>query len=597
MKNLRTIGIHDTTLSDSTHALRNAPLSSKDILPLAEAMDDVGFQSAEVWGGATFDSCLRYLGEDPWDRLRILSSRMTRTPLRIIIRGQNLLSYHPMPLDVIRAFAREAAQNGVKVARVFDSLNDIANLEFVIAELINAGIEPQGAIIYTQSPVHNTERFTEDARKLVKLGCKTVCISDIAGILTPSIARSLVEAIKPYAPVAIHSRSITGMGAVAYIAAVEAGAISIDCTISSFSIAAAQPTVEAMLEAMADMPVKTGIDPANLKAYSKLAEQIAVKHSTGMVDHQLYQSMISVHKIPIGMLSGLVSELRAINAHDRLSEVLAEVVRVREDLGWPPLISPMSQMVAAQAVQNVTFGKRYSVMSREVTDYLRGMYGAPPGEVNPDLMKGVTKVTGRSSQLLPPMMDQCVSELKSEGLYKNPEDAITYALFGQLALSYFRHRKEPHHPQKKVGKPVDSRLELLTSFMDRRGVRRLELSGKDFHVRLVKRSSTSSAAAAGSPNDDLEFDLDAASSDINDGLVPISAPLGGTFYRAPAPGRPPFLEEGAEVTEDTVIGLIEAMKLFHEVKAEKRGIIKSFSIESGGMVEQGGPLAYIEETP
>lgn len=595
---MRSIEIHDTTLSDSTHALRKAPLPAKEVVPLAEAMDAVGFHSAEVWGGATFDACLRYLHEDPWDRLRILSQKMARTPLRIIVRGQNLLGYRPMPLDVTRAFAREAARNGIRVARVFDSLNDIPNLEFVISAFIEAGVEPQGAIIYTQSPVHSVERFAMDAKHLVDLGCRSVCINDIAGILTPSVARQLVHAIQGFAPVAIHSRSITGMGAVSYIAAIEAGAVGIDCTIAPFSIAAAQPTSEAMLEAIADMNVETSIDRKALKAYSKLAEQIAVRHSIGLDEQQLFQSMISVHKIPIGMLTGLIAELRAINALARLSDTLAEVTRVREDFGWPPLITPISQMVSAQAIQNVIFGKRYSVMAREVLDYLRGMYGTPPGEVNPELLKGITPMTGRSSALLPERLEGCEAELKKEGLFQKSEDIITYALFGPLAISFFRHRKEPQAPRKVVSN-VDSRLELLTAFMERRGVRKLELSGKEFHVRLVKRSAPAPvarpAASGDTPSVEIE-ELVEEAAEVPAGLI-CAAPLSGTFYRAPSPGQPAFVEVGSEVSEETVIGLVEAMKLFHEVKAEKKGVIRSFAVEAGGMVEQGGAIAILDPMP
>ncbi|MEK8022867.1 MAG: pyruvate carboxylase subunit B [Candidatus Hydrogenedentota bacterium] len=595
---MRSIEIHDTTLSDSTHALRKAPLPAKEILPLAEAMDAVGFHSAEVWGGATFDACLRYLNEDPWDRLRILSQKMSHTPLRIIVRGQNLLGYRPMSLDVTNAFAREAARNGIRVARVFDSLNDIPNLEFVISAFIDAGVEPQGAIIYTQSPVHSVERFAMDAKHLVDLGCRSVCINDIAGILTPSVARSLVHAISGFAPVCIHSRSITGMGAVSYIAAIEAGAVGIDCTIAPFSIAAAQPTSEAMLEAIADMHVETSIDRKALKAYSKMAEQIAVRHSIGLDEQQLFQSMISVHKIPIGMLTGLISELRGINALGRLSDILAEVTRVREDFGWPPLITPISQMVSAQAIQNVIFGKRYSVMSREVHDYLRGMYGTPPGEVNPDLLKGVTQMTGRSSALLPDRLEACEAELKKEGLFQKSEDIITYALFGQLALSFFRHRKDPQIPRKAVVSNVDSRLELLTAFMDRRAVRKLELSGKDFHVRLVKRSAPTPSAAARSPvpGEPSEFEMEemTVESSEPESKLACVAPLSGTFYRSSGPGQPPFVDVGSEVSEETVIGLVEAMKLFHEVKAEQKGVVRSFAVESGGMVEQGGAIVYLD---
>jgi pyruvate/oxaloacetate carboxyltransferase/biotin carboxyl carrier protein len=593
---MRRIALSDTTLSDSTHTLRKSPLSTDDLLPLAEAMDAVGFASAEVWGGATFDTCLRHFNLDPWDRLRLLSGRMTHTPLRIIIRGQNLLGYHAMPLDVIRAFALEIARNGIRVARVFDSLNDVGNLEPVVAALKEAGVEPQGAIVYTQSPVHSIERFAEDAARLVAMGCTSICVNDIAGILTPPLAREIVHAFSPLAPVTLHSRSMTGMGAMAYRAALEVGAVGVDCAIGPFAIAAAQPTVEVMLEAFQELGLDAGVDRAELRKYTKLAEQTAVKHSMHDVDQHLYQGTLSVHKIPIGMLTGLISDLRAIASEKRLGEVLAEVIRVREDFGWPPLITPMSQLVSGQAIQNVMTGTRYGVMSREVKDYLRGMYGTPPGEVNPALTHDLAPVTGRASLLLPPLMDRLEEELARDGFLEKKEDIITYALFGPLALSFFRFRKDPHAP-RKVTTVLDNRLVLLTSFMNRRKLRKLEVTGREFRVKLVKRSAAASPVMRAEGVDEtFEEDLVDAPSDEREEPqgTPVAAPLGGTFYRSPGPGQPHFIEPGAEVAEETVIGLIEAMKLFHEVKAEKAGVLKAFAVENGALVDGGRPLAWIE---
>ncbi len=592
----RRIQISDTTLSDSSHALRKAPLGSEELMPLAEAMDVAGFHAAEVWGGSTFDTCLRYLRENPWDRLRLFARKLKNTPLRIIVRGQNLLGYHPLPLDVIKAFAEEIAKNGIRRARIFDPLNDVGNLEHVIASFSAAGVECEGAIVYTQSPIHTIELFTQQAEQLVGMGCRTLCINDVAGMLSPSDARELAQALGAKAPVSLHTRSISGMGAMAYVAAVQAGAAGVDCTIGPFAVSSAQPTVEAMIQALADMNLETGIDPRLMRAYSKAAEQVAVRHAVGSEEDKISQSMISVHKIPIGMLSGLLNELNAIAAANRLSEVLAEVTRVREDFGWPPLTTPISQMVSSQAINNVLTGRRYEVMSREVRDYIKGMYGTPPGEMYPELLKNVPRVSGRASLLLPPQMEKLEEELKREGLYERHEDVITYALFGPVALSFFRHRRDPQSSTRVVA-GLDARLDLLTSFMDRRGLRRLEVAGSDFRVKLVKRGTAPAApaAAASAEGSSEEILPDESSEDAPKGnLQPIVSPLAGTFYRSPSPAEPPFVEIGAEVTEETVVGLVEAMKLFHEVKAERKGVIRTFAVQNAGMVEQGGALAYVE---
>lgn len=594
---MRRIAINDTTLSDSTHGLRKSVLCGEDILSLAESIDAVGFDAAEAWGGATFDNCLRHLNENPWERLRILAARMPRTPLRIIVRGQNLLGYRPMPIDVIKAFAAEIARNGIKVVRVFDSLNDLGNLEVVIPVFLDAGVAVEGTIVYTQSPVHTIEIFTGMAQSLASLGCETLCLNDVAGILTPSVARRIVKALASIRPVSVHCRSITGMGAMAYLAAIESGATGIDCAISPFAMAASQPTIESMLEALEETDFETRIDRKSLKAYMKKAEAIAMRHTAEQSDPNLIQSLFSVHKIPFGMLSGIVAELHRINAVHRVEETLSEVTRVREDLGWPPLITPLSQMVQAVAIQNVLRGKRYAMIPQELRDYLKGLYGRPPGELNPDLASQVTPVSGRAALLLPPRMEALEAELKSANFYEKPEDVVTYALYGPLALSYFHARRDPAAPPRKTSSARDNTLEILTAFMERRRVRRLEIDGKDFRVKLVRRGPPAPRSAA--PEDYSSGSSETEETDGGAGTVEpsgpaIVAPLGGTFYRSPGPGQPPFVDEGSKVSEETVIGLVEAMKLFHEIKAEKAGVIRKFAVENGGTIERGAAVAYLD---
>lgn len=591
---MRSIAFYDTTLRDSTHTLRKSPMSSDELAPLAEMMDGVGFAAVEVWGGATVEVCLRHLGEDPWDRLVMFGERLPKSPLRILIRGQNLLGYRPMPEDLIRAFAREVARKGVRIARIFDSLNDTENLEPVINAFKENGIQIEGALVYTQSPVHSVEGFIEAGRRLVELGANKLVIADNSGILTPGAARALVPGLARHAPVLLHVRSATGMAPVTYVAAIQAGAHGVDCTVAPFGLYSTLPSVESVMESLDDKDYSVDIDRKALRACAKRAEEIAVQHAMSQADRQLVENAIVVHKISIGMLSSLIEELKALNAQHRLKEVLSEITRVREDFGWPPLITPISQMVTDQAVRNVVRGQRYTLMSREVTDYLKGMYGRPPGEVAPELLKGITPVSGRASNLLPPVMESTEKLLRDEGLYQKPEDVITAAQFGRLAMEFFRRRKNPSAAAPS-GPSQENRLKLLTAFMEKRNLERLEIAGEDFRVKLVKESAYRPAAVAAQVEEaPLE---EAAVSEDEKAVVqgePVLAPLSGVFYRSSAPGQPSFVEVGMQIEAGTVVGLIEAMKLFHEVKAEKSGKLLSFAVENAQDVDQDAPVVYLE---
>lgn len=591
------VDIFDTTLRESVNTLRQSTLRASEVASLAELMDKVGFTAVDAWGGATFDVCMRYLNEDPWDRLRVLNEKFRRTPVKILIRGQNFLGYRPVPIDLIEAASRHLVKYGIRFVRVFDSLNDIDNLELVIRVLIDAGLEVEGGLVYTQSPVHSTETFIAAAARLAELGCESIGLTDVAGMMTPAVVRELVAEIAMMKPVNLHARSSSGMASMTYLAAVEAGVRGLDCTIGPFGASSSLPTVEAMLEAFVDTDQETTIDRAALRACSKKGESLAVKHVISNDDQRIVDNTVSVHKVSVGMLSGLFAELKSMNALDKLGEVLAEVTRVREDFGWPPLITPISQMVSSQAIHNVIRGSRYSIMSKEVKDYLKGMYGRPPGEINPELTKNLTTVSGRAALLLRPVMEDAEAELRRLGLFQKEEDAITYALFGQLAMSFFRARKEPSKPRSHKH-AADAKLELLSAYMQKRGLARLAIGGPDFRVNLVRRRPDERPVReyviddAGS---DSSFEEEpAAGEKVTPGGTPIGSPLTGLFYRSSAPGAPPFVEAGSEVEEDTVIGLIETMKLFHEVKAGARGVFQGYAVENGETVESGSPVAFLE---
>ena len=595
------IEIYDTTLRESVNTLRQSALTGGEVATLADLLDKVGFTAVDAWGGATFDVCMRYLNEDPWARLRMLTAKFEKSPVKILIRGQNLLGYRPVPQDLIQATAKHLSLSGVKMARIFDSLNDIDNLEPVIETFQDVGMDVEGCLVYTQSPVHSNERFVEDAKRLVEFGCRSICITDVAGMLTPTTARDLVSQICKITDVNIHARATTGMASMTYMAAIEAGAKGIDCTIAPFGISSSLPTVEAMLEALVEKKIETNIDRAALKECSKKGEFVALKHVITTDNQQMVENAISVHKISIGMMSGVLAELTTLNALDRLGDVLKEVTVVREDLGWPPLITPISQMISAQAIQNVVQEKRYVVMSREISDYLKGLYGTPPGELNPDLLEGITQVSGRAAMLLPPVMEKAKADLEKEGLEANDERVITYSLFGPLALAFYKGTNDQTPAPKKVS-DSNSRLKMLSAYMDKRHLKRLEIQGEDFRVKLVKAGSDKRRVVSQAEDFDLSDDLSgyddeaggAEESEKTSGR-PVESPLTGVFYTAPSPGQPPFVEPGSEVDADTVVGLVEAMKMFHEVKAQFAGVFSSYAVESGGSVDQGSPVAFLED--
>ncbi len=403
------VGITETVLRDAHQSLIATRMRTRHMLPIAERLDAIGYRSLEVWGGATFDVCLRYLKEDPWERLRLLKKAMPRTPLQMLLRGQNLVGYRPYADDLVEAFVEQAARTGVDIFRVFDALNDPANMESALRAVKRAGATAQGTICYTHSPVHTLEAFVALGRRLAELGADELCIKDMAGFLPPGDASSLTRALvrEVGLPVVLHTHSASGMATLSCLAAADAGATAVDAAISPFSGGASQPPTETLVGAMRS----TALDPKlDLGALAEIAE-----YFSGVLEH--YRPLLNprslmtdpgilVHQVPGGMLSNLLSQLQEQDAIGRLAEVLAEIPRVRADLGYPPLVTPTSQIVGIQAVLNVLTGTRYREITREVRDYVRGVYGAAPGPIDPELAKRVLSVdpavTGRPSDRLPP---------------------------------------------------------------------------------------------------------------------------------------------------------------------------------------------------
>ena len=439
----------ETVLRDANQSLIATRMPIEDFLPILETMDKAGYYSLECWGGATFDSCLRYLNEDPWERLRKIKSIVKNTKLQMLLRGQNLLGYKHYPDDVVRAFIRKAVENGIDIIRIFDALNDLRNIEVAVDEAVKCGAHVQGAISYTTSPIHTLENFVELAKQMEKMGCHSICIKDMAGIMGPQEAYDLVSAIKNAVslPIVLHTHSTTGLGPMTLLKAVEAGATTIDTSISCLSGGTAQPATESMHYALKQMGYESGLDEKKLKEINDFFRPIKAKfEKEGPLTTYVLgtETDALVYQVPGGMLSNLIAQLKAQGASDRLNEVLEEVPRVRADLGYPPLVTPSSQMVGVQATTNVLIGERYKNISKEIKAYIGGEYGRAPGKINPELQKKVLgdkePITCRYADLLEPLMEKTTKELGSKA--RNEEDVLSYIAFPQIAEKFFEAREE-----------------------------------------------------------------------------------------------------------------------------------------------------------
>jgi len=448
--------ITETVLRDANQSLIATRLPIEKFKGILDKMDEAGYYSIECWGGATFDSCLRYLNEDPWERLRTIKSHMKKTKIQMLLRGQNLLGYRHYPDDVVRSFIAKSVENGMDIIRIFDALNDIRNIEVAVDETLKRGAHAQGTIVYTISPIHNIESYAKLGKSLEDMGVNSICVKDMAGILSPKDAFEIVKALKETVkiPVFLHTHSTTGLGPMTLLKAVEAGADGIDTAISSFSGGTSQPATETMDYVMKQYGYDTGLNTSVLKEINDYFTPIQREflESGGLNPYVLgTKTDALIYQVPGGMLSNLISQLKQQNSLDKMEDVLKEIPRVREDLGYPPLVTPMSQMVGTQAAANVLSGERYKVILKEVKAYVRGEYGKAPGKVNEGLIK---KILGdekpleiRFADTLKPAIPE--AEKKLEGIAQSREDVLSYILFPQVAEEFFKKRQELKNPVKE----------------------------------------------------------------------------------------------------------------------------------------------------
>jgi len=440
------VRVTETILRDAHQSLLATRMRTEDMLPAAEALDRAGFYSLEVWGGATFDTALRFLNEDPWERLRLLKEQIRNTPLQMLLRGQNLVGYRHHADDVVERFVVKACENGINIFRIFDALNDARNMEKSMAVAKREGGHVQGTICYTTSPVHDLDAFVRLGLRLVDLGSDSICIKDMAGLLDPMTAYNLVKALKERVslPIHLHCHYTSGMADMSYLKALEAGADGIDTAISALALGTSQPPTETMVATLRGTQYDTGVDLEALVPIARHFQEVRKRYADFESEANTVDTNVLLHQVPGGMISNLFSQLKEQGALDKLDAVLAEIPRVRADMGYPPLVTPSSQFVGTQAVLNVMMGERYKMLSREVRSYVQGLYGEAPGPVSPELKalvlaEGEEMVTVRPADLLEPEMKKAAEAVGS--LARSEEDVLSYALFPSVAAGFFEARE------------------------------------------------------------------------------------------------------------------------------------------------------------
>ena len=440
------VKLTDTTFRDGHQSLFATRMRTEDMIPIAEAMDEMGFFSLEVWGGATFDSAMRFLNENPWDRPRTLKKYIKNTPLQMLLRGQNLVGYRHYPDDIVEKFVFKAKEAGIDIFRIFDALNDIRNMETAIRAVKKAGGHAQGAVVYTISPIHTLESYVEMAKKLEEMGVDSICIKDMAGLMSPTVAYKLITMLKKEisVPIDLHTHSTAGWAPVTYMKAVEAGVDIIDTAMSPFGFGTSQPATESMVASFQGTEYDTGIDLKKLEKIAKYFREVEKKlRKYTRMEMRIADTRVLLYQIPGGMLSNLYNQLKEMNAEDKLEDVLAEVPRVREEVGYPPLVTPLSQIVGTQAVMNVIGGERWKIVTKEMRNYIKGLYGRPPGKIKEEIVKKVLgeekPITARPADLLKPEFEKLKKEIGD--LADSDEDVLSYALFPDVAKKFLMRRK------------------------------------------------------------------------------------------------------------------------------------------------------------
>ncbi|ATC56623.1 sodium-extruding oxaloacetate decarboxylase subunit alpha [Vibrio anguillarum] len=584
------LAITDVVLRDAHQSLFATRMRIEDMLPIAAELDKIGYWSLETWGGATFDACIRFLGEDPWERLRSLKQAMPNTPMQMLLRGQNLLGYRHYADDVVEKFVERAHANGMDVFRIFDAMNDVRNFEKAVKATIDVGAHAQGTLSYTTSPVHNSDTWVDLAKRLEDLGCHSLCIKDMSGLLKPYEAEDLITRIKSSCavPLALHSHATTGLSAATAVKAVEAGIDILDTAISSMSQTYGHTPTETVVAMLEGTVRDTGLSLTQLEPIATYFREVRKKYAKWEGQLKGVDSRILIAQVPGGMLTNMEGQLKEQGAADRLDEVLEEIPRVRKDLGFIPLVTPTSQIVGTQAVINVLTGERYKSITKETAGVLKGEYGATPAPVNAELQAKVlgnlTPITCRPADLLDAEMAVLTTELlekaKAEGISlaaDTVDDVLTYALFPQVGLKFLKNR---HNPDAFEPAPtLESAKPTPATVVTKGGIETysVKVDGQIYTVEVGPEGQLSSISASQSQA------AQSPSVPASNNAEAVPSPLAGNIFKV-------NVQAGSEVLEGDVLVILEAMKMETEIRAARGGIVQDLHVKEGDAVTVGAPL-------
>ncbi|MBY7763639.1 sodium-extruding oxaloacetate decarboxylase subunit alpha [Vibrio fluvialis] len=587
------LAITDVVLRDAHQSLFATRLRLEDMLPIAAELDKVGYWSLETWGGATFDACIRYLGEDPWERLRALKQAMPNTPMQMLLRGQNLLGYRHYADDVVAKFVERAHTNGMDVFRIFDAMNDVRNFEKAVKATIEVGAHAQGTLSYTTSPVHNTDTWVDLAKRLEDLGCHSLCIKDMSGLLKPYEAEELIRRIKASCsvPLALHCHATTGLSTATAIKSVEAGIDILDTAISSMSQTYGHTPTETVVAMLQGTERDTNLKLEQLDPIAAYFRDVRKKYAKFEGQLKGVDSRILIAQVPGGMLTNMESQLKEQGAADRMDEVLQEIPRVREDLGFIPLVTPTSQIVGTQAVINVLTGERYKSITKETAGVLKGEYGAAPAPVNAALqakvLDGAEAITCRPADLLHAEMDHLTADLlakaKADGISLAEDvvdDVLTYALFPQVGLKFLKNRHNPDAFEPAPGcESAPAAAPVVSASSGGVETYSVRVDGQVYNVEVGPQGQLTSviptAATQAAP-------VIAPAETVSDAEA-VPAPLAGNIFKI-------NVQTGSEVAEGDILIVLEAMKMETEIRAARGGVVQDLHVKEGDSVTVGAPL-------
>ena len=589
-ENKRPLGITDVVLRDASQSLLATRVRIDDMLPIAAKLDEIGFWSLESWGGATFDACIRFLGEDPWDRIRELKKAMPNTPQQMLFRGQNILGYRHYADDVVEKFVERAATNGVDVFRVFDAMNDMRNIEVALKAVKQVGKHAQGTISYTISPVHDIETWVAQGKAIEDMGADSIAIKDMAGLLHPYDGFELVTRLKASCdiPIHMHCHATTGLSTSTILKCVEAGIDNVDTSISSMSMTYGHSPTESVVAMLKGTDRDTGLDIEKMEEIAAYFRQVRKKYAGFEGALRGVDSRILVAQVPGGMLTNMESQLKEQGAADKLDEVLEEIPRVREDLGFIPLVTPTSQIVGTQAVINVLTGERYKSISKETAGILKGEYGDSPAPVNKELqarvLEGGEAITCRPADLLEPEVDALTQELRQLAEEKNIalssgegeiDDVLTYALFPQIGLKFLENRGNPD-AFEPAPDGESAAIPVAASTAGDAGIYTVKVNGASYVVEVAEGGDVSAITPSAA----------AATIAVASSGEPLVAPLAGNIFSV-------NVSPGETVVAGDVVIILEAMKMETEVRASRDGTVSSVDVKVGDTVAVGDSLISI----